>query len=220
MEIDALGGVMGRIADASAIQFKMLNRSKGPAVWSPRSQNDREGYSIEARRVVESTPGLEVIQGSVSLLHIEDDSFDYSVNEKKVAEEAALDGIYIVRTSLPLERMSPEDAVRNYKSLANVERAFRSMKTVDLLVRPIRHRTEERVRAHIFLCMLSYYVLWHMIQAWRPLTFADEDQDAKSTRDPVAPAKRSAEALAKAATKKTDDDDPVQSFRTLLDHLG
>ena len=153
-------------------------------------------------------------------LDIKDDGFEYAVNEQSVAEEAALDGIYIVRTSLPEERMSPEDAVRNYKSLANVERAFRSMKTVDLLVRPIRHRTEERVRAHIFLCMLSYYVLWHMIQAWRPLTFADEDQDAKSTRDPVAPAKRSAEALAKAATKKTDDDDPAQSFRTLLDHLG
>jgi transposase len=153
-------------------------------------------------------------------LNIEDDSFDYSVNEKSVAEEAALDGIYIVRTSLPLERMSPEDAVRNYKSLSNVERAFRSMKTVDLLVRPIHHRTEDRVRAHIFLCMLSYYVQWHMVQAWRPLTFADEDQDAKKTRDPVAPAKRSDEALAKAALKTTENDEPVHSFRSLLNHLG
>lgn len=153
-------------------------------------------------------------------LTIDDDSFDYSVNDKSVAEEAALDGIYIVRTSLPEERMSPEDAVRNYKSLANVERAFRSMKTVDLLVRPIHHRTEERVRAHIFLCMLAYYVQWHMTQAWRPLTFADEDQEAKTTRDPVAPAKRSDEALAKAALKTTQDDEPVHSFRSLLEHLG
>ena len=153
-------------------------------------------------------------------LTIDDDSFDYSVNDKSVAEEAALDGIYIVRTSLPEDRMSPEDAVRNYKSLANVERAFRSMKTVDLLVRPIHHRTEERVRAHIFLCMLAYYVQWHMTQAWRPLTFADEDQEAKTTRDPVAPAKRSDEALAKAALKTTQDDEPVHSFRSLLEHLG
>jgi len=153
-------------------------------------------------------------------LTIDDDSFDYSVNDKSVAEEAALDGIYIVRTSLPEDRMSPEDAVRNYKSLANVERAFRSMKTVDLLVRPIHHRTEDRVRAHIFLCMLAYYVQWHMTQAWRPLTFADEDQEAKTTRDPVAPAKRSDEALAKAALKTTQDDEPVHSFRSLLEHLG
>jgi transposase len=153
-------------------------------------------------------------------LNIEDDRFDYSVNEKSVAEEAALDGIYVVRTSLPKERISPEDAVRNYKSLSNVEHAFRSMKTVDLLVRPIHHRTEDRVRAHIFLCMLSYYVQWHMVQAWRPLTFADEDQDAKATRDPVAPAKRSDGALAKAELKTTEDDDPVHSFRSLLEHLG
>jgi len=153
-------------------------------------------------------------------LHIEDDSFTYSVNKKSVSEEAALDGIYIVRTSLPKKRMSPEDAVRNYKSLSNVERIFRSMKTVDLLVRPIHHRTEERVRAHIFLCMLSYYVQWHMMQAWRPLTFADEDQDAKKTRDPVAPAKRSEKAIAKAALKTTENDDPVYSFRSLLEHLG
>ena len=153
-------------------------------------------------------------------LTIADDSFDYSINDKSVAEEAALDGIYVVRTSLPEERMSPEDAVRNYKSLANVERAFRSMKTVDLLVRPIHHRTEDRVRAHIFLCMLSYYVQWHMMQAWRPLTFADEDQEAKTTRDPVAPAKRSDDALAKAALKTTKDHEPVHSFRSLLDHLG
>lgn len=153
-------------------------------------------------------------------LHIEDDNFTYNVNEKSVSEEAALDGIYIVRTSLPEERMSPEGAVRNYKSLSNVERAFRSMKTVDLLVRPIHHRTEERVRAHIFLCMLSYYVQWHMMEAWRPLTFADEDQGAKKTRDPVAPAKRSEEAIAKTALKTTENDDPVYSFRSLLEHLG
>ena len=97
-------------------------------------------------------------------------------------------------------RWTRAECVRNYKALANVERAFRSLKTVDLKVRPIHHRTADRVRAHIFLCMLAYYVEWHMREAWRELMFADTDQQAKATRDPVAPAKRSQAALAKVAT--------------------
>ena len=111
--------------------------------------------------------------------------------------------------------MDSADCVRNYKSLANVERAFRSLKTIDLKVRPIHHRTADRVRAHIFLCMLAYYVEWHMREAWRELMFADTDQQAKATRDPVAPAKRSKAALAKAARHTLDDGTPVHSFSTL-----
>ena len=153
-------------------------------------------------------------------LDIKDDSFTYRTKEKSISEEASLDGIYIVRTSLSSKRMSAEDAVRNYKALSNVERAFRSMKTVDLLVRPIHHRTENRVRAHIFLCMLSYYVQWHMKETWRPITFADEEQEAEATRDPVAPAKRSDKARGKALLKTTENDEPVHSFRSLLNHLG
>src|SRR5439155_16852459 len=106
--------------------------------------------------------------------------------------------------------------VRNYKSLANVERAFRSLKTIDLKVRPIHHRTADRVRAHIFLCMLAYYVEWHMREAWRELMFADTDNQAKATRDPVAPARRSKAALAKAARHTLDDGTPVHSFATLM----
>src|SRR4030067_2689574 len=98
--------------------------------------------------------------------------------------------------------MRAEDAVRSYKSLSDVERAFRSLKSIDLLVRPIRHRLEDRVRAHIFLCMLSYYVGWHMLEAWRPLLFADEDQKDKAERAPVAPAKRSEAALCTGAPKR------------------
>ena len=105
---------------------------------------------------------------------------------EKVAAEAALDGIYVIRTSLPPERIGAADAVRGYKALTQVERAFRSFKTLGLKVRPIRHYRDHRVRAHIFLCMLAYYVQWHMIEAWRPLLFADEDQAAKTLRDPVA----------------------------------
>jgi len=137
-----------------------------------------------------------------------------------VDEEAKLDGIYVVRTSLKKEHISTEDTVRNYKKLSQVERAFRSLKTIDLKVRPIHHRDADRVRAHIFLCMLSYYVEWHMHEALRPLLFSDEDLEAKTTRDPVAPAKRSASALAKAKTKKTAEGFEAHSFRTLMNHLG
>ena len=116
--------------------------------------------------------------------------------------------------------MSSGDAVRSYKALSSVERAFRSLKTVDLKVRPIHHHLETRVRAHIFLCMLAYYVEWHMREAWRELMFADEDQAAKATRDPVAPARRSAAAEEKASSKRLEDGTPVHSFHTLLAELS
>ncbi len=153
-------------------------------------------------------------------LRIEDRRFDFKVLEEQVAAEAALDGIYVIRTSVQKKRMSAADAVRNYKALANVERAFRALKTVDLKVRPIHHRLENRVRAHIFLCMLAYYIEWHLIEAWRPLLFTDEDQAAKAERDPVAPAERSEEALQKVLTHTLPDGTPVHSFRTLLEDLS
>jgi len=153
-------------------------------------------------------------------LDIRDNDFSFGINRDKVKKEAALDGIYIVRTSLPKERMDADETVRSYKLLSQAERAFRSFKTVDLMVRPIRHRLEDRVRAHIFLCMLAYYVQWHMMEAWRPLLYADEDQKAKDLRDPVAPAKRSDSAMKKVRTKRLDDGSRVHSFRSLLGHLG
>ena len=153
-------------------------------------------------------------------LVIDEHRFDYEIRQGQVAAEAALDGIYVIRTSLPKERISAPDAVRSYKSLSDVERAFRCLKSIDLLVRPIRHRLEDRVRAHIFLCMLSYYVEWHMLEAWRPLLFADEDRKAKAKRDPVAPAKRSDEALRKVATHTLEDGTPAHSFRTLLEEMA
>jgi len=154
------------------------------------------------------------------VLHIRDDHFDFHIDGKKVAAETMLDGIYVIRTSLPAARLSPEDTVRSYKSLSQVERAFRSMKTVDLKVRPIRHHLEKRVRAHIFLCMLAYYVEWHMRKAWRPLLFIDEEQEIKKTRNPVAPAKRSEAALRKVRSKCLDDGTEVHSFQTLLKLLS
>lgn len=153
-------------------------------------------------------------------LQISDESFSFTRKHEAIAAEAALDGIYIIRTSVEAARMEAADCVRNYKALANVERAFRSLKTVDLKVRPIHHRTADRVRAHILLCMLAYYVEWHMREAWRELMFADTDQAAKATRDPVAPAQRSQQAQDKVVSRTVADGTPVHSFSTLMAELG
>ncbi len=153
-------------------------------------------------------------------LTIPDTSLTFARKEDAIAAEAALDGIYIIRTSVSPERLDSASCVRHYKSLSQVERAFRSMKTVDLKVRPIHHRLADRVRAHIFLCMLAYYVEWHLKEAWRELLFADEDQAAKATRDPVAPAERSPGAKAKVARRHHEDGTPIHSFKTLLTELA
>lgn len=152
-------------------------------------------------------------------LDITDKSFTFSRIVENIAAEAALDGLYIIRTCVTAQRMDAATCVRTYKSLAQVERAFRSIKTMDLKVRPIHHHLEGRVRAHIFLCMLAYYVEWHMRQAWAPLMFADEDQTAKLTRDPVAPAKRSAAAMKKVLSRTLEDGTPTHSFQTLMKDL-
>jgi hypothetical protein len=153
-------------------------------------------------------------------LTIGESTFTFQRQLDSIAAEAALDGVYIIRTSVPTAQMDAAACVRNYKALTNVERAFRSLKTVDLKVRPIHHRTADRVRAHIFLCMLAYYVEWHMREAWRELMFADTETQAKAARDPVAPAKRSSAALAKVASHMLDDGTPAHSLRTLLEELG
>ncbi len=154
------------------------------------------------------------------VLNIRDGFFEFHINEKKVAAETALDGFYVIRTSLDKKQASAEDAVRHYKKLTRIEQAYRSLKTIDLKTRPIRHRTENRVRAHIFLCMLSYYVEWYMRGAWRSQLFCDEDQEAKKTRDAVAPATRSEAALKKVHSKVLSDGSSVQSFQTLLKLLS
>ena len=149
-------------------------------------------------------------------LQIADDGFTFTRKTDSIAAEAALDGLYIIRTSVKAQRMDAATCVRTYKSLAQVERAFRSIKTMDLQVRPIHHYLEGRVRAHIFLCMLAYYVEWHMRQAWRELMFTDEDQAAKLVRDPVAPAKRSDAAMHKVLSRTLEDGSPVHSFQSLM----
>jgi hypothetical protein len=153
-------------------------------------------------------------------LTIQDQAFGFARRHAAIAAEATLDGLYIIRTSVPAAQMDSADCVRHYKALANVERAFRSLKTIDLKVRPIHHRLADRVRAHIFLCLLAYYVEWHLRETWRELMFADTDQAAKAVRDPVAPARRSQAALAKVASKTLKDGTPVHSFATLMAELA
>ena len=153
------------------------------------------------------------------VLDIATEHFSFRIDEEKVTEEAALDGLYVIRTSVPAEQVDRDEAVRHYKDLNHVEAAFRSLKSDDLQIRPIHHRTEDRVRAHLFLCMLAYYVKWHMSEAWRGLLFADEDRLRLAERDPVTPATRSDAALDKVASKQLQDGSPAHSFRTLLNEL-
>jgi hypothetical protein len=155
-------------------------------------------------------------------LTITDDTFAYERRQEKIAEEAALDGLYVIRTSVPSEALPAEKVVRAYKGLAVAERAFRSLKSVDLKVRPVFHYAADRVRAHVFLCLLAYYVEWHMRRALAELLFDDENPEAGEARraSAVAPAQRSPSAEAKAAKRRGESDLPVHSFQTLLTDLG
>jgi transposase len=160
--------------------------------------------------------------GKHFVLKIEDSSFSYHRHETKIREEAALDGIYVIRTSVTSDSFSSQRTVRAYKDLSKVERAFRCMKTIDLKVRPIHHWLSDRIRAHVFLCMLAYYVEWHMRQKLAPILFEDDEKEEaeKARRSIVAPAERSSAAQHKDATKRTADGYPVHSFQTLLDDLA
>jgi transposase len=155
------------------------------------------------------------------ILTIRDGHLAWARREDAIQDEGLLDGIYVIRTSEPAERLTAADGVRSYKRLALVEQAFRCLKGIDLLVRPIYHRTAERVRAHILLCLLAYYVEWHLRRAWEPLLFEDEELAVdRRRRDPVAPARASESARLKKRTHATPDGVPVHSLRTLLAHLG
>jgi hypothetical protein len=155
-------------------------------------------------------------------LSITDNAFTWQRRHDVIAQEAALDGLYVIRTSVSAQQLDAAAAVAAYKSLSNVERAFRSMKTVDLHVRPVFHYNAQRVRAHVFLCMLAYYVEWHMRERLKPLLFDDEylDEASASRASPVVKAIRSEHAKAKDASKRADDGLPLHSFRTLLQDLA
>jgi Transposase DDE domain len=149
---------------------------------------------------------------------ITDTTFTYHRDQAGIDAEASLDGIYVLRTSVPATELDPAAVVESYKNLAHVERDFRSIKTDDLDLRPIHHRLDERVRAHVLICLLACYLVWHLRQAWAPLTFTDEHPPARD--NPVAPAQRSPQAQAKASTQHDANGNPLRSFRGLLNHLA
>jgi hypothetical protein len=151
-------------------------------------------------------------------LAITDHDFAYTPNTTGIAAEAALDGIYIVRTSLTTQRLDAAAVVDAYKGLKVVEADFRSLKAIDLDLRPIRHWTEQRVRAHVFICMLAAYLVWHLRRAWTPICFTDEHPPPRT--DPVAPAQRSTAATLKSSRRRTTDDQPAHSLTTILDELA
>jgi len=154
-------------------------------------------------------------------LHMEDGVFRWERDEASIEQQAALDGIYVIRTSEPKKRLSAKDTVRSYKNLGQVEQVFRCLKGIDIRVRPIYHREDPRVRTHVFLCLLAYYVEWHMRRALSPLLFDDEELTAnRKTRDPVAKAEPSPSSRRKKVERTTPDGLPVHSFDTLLDELG
>ncbi len=218
-----------RLMACRNVELGKLRAHKREALLAATEQElERIRARVETRsRVGQDVIGVRVGKvvnkykvGKHFALTIDDAHFEFHRRTEQVAAEAALDGLYVIRTSVPKQQMDSAEAVRSYKALAEVERAFRSMKTLDLHIRPIHHRLADRVRAHIFLCMLAYYVEWHLREAWRELLFADEDVKRKAHRDPVAAAKRSAAALQKVARRTLKDGSPAHSFRTLLHELS
>jgi len=154
-------------------------------------------------------------------LSIDDGQFGYTRRADAIEHEAELDGVYVIRTSESKASLSAEDAVRSYKNLAQVERVFRTFKGLDIRIRPIHHRTEERVRAHIFICLLAYYVEWHLRQVLAPLLFDDETLATdRKQRDPVAPAEPSTAAKFKKVARVSDNGMPIHSFKTLMAEMG
>ena len=185
----------------------------------------RKRKPLRGREAINRRVGREADRRKMAkhfTIEVEEADLSWSRREESIAEEARLDGIYIVRTSLSAEELGADEAVAAYKSLARVERAFRSLKTTQLQVRPMYVYSEEHVRGHVFLCMLAYYVEWHLRQKLAPLLFEDAEREAAQARreTPVEPAKVSEAAEAKAASKRTPEGLPVQSLRTLLEHLG
>jgi transposase len=190
------------------------------AVATRRAKNSLHGKALIGLRVGRVLGRFKV--GKHFKLEIAEESFSYQRNQDSITQEAALDGIYVIRTNVALAALSSADTVLSYKRLVHVERAFRCIKTVDLKLRPIHHHLADRVRAHVFICMLAYYVEWHMRRALAPMLFEDDDKPAaaRRRRSAVAKALRSEKAERKAHTKLAANGSPVHSFQTLLEDLA
>ena len=190
-----------------------------------RVATSRERNPLRGEQAISLRVGKEIGKFKMAKhfeLTITKDSFSYCRKEQQIREEAALDGLYVVRGNVEQKAMDSERMVATYKSLAMIERAFRCMKTVDLSLRPIYHRNEDRIRSHVFICMLAYYVEWHMREKLRPVLFAEDDPEgaAEARESVVRPAQRSPSAKHKDAHRRTTDGHPVQSFRDVLQDLA
>lgn len=196
---------------------KLLAEIRGATQRTKRALKGKDKIGIRVGKVINRYKMAKHF-----ITEIEEKRFEYRRDQQNIDHEAALDGIYIVRTSVSREHLEDHAAVRAYKDLSKVEQAFRSLKTVDLKVRPIYHRLENRVRAHVFLCMLAYYVEWHMRRALAPILFEEDapEEAAQLRKSIVAPAQRSERTQEKAQSKRTQDDFPVHSFSTLLKDLA
>ena len=205
----------GELLEATQMELETLAQSV---------TRNRERGQAEAAGAIGVRAGKIINHYKVAkhfVLTISEGRLSWTRDQAAIDKEELLDGIYVVRTSEPAERLTAADSVRSYKRLTLVEQAFRSLKGIDLLVRPIHHRTDNRVRAHILLCVLAYYVEWHLRRAWEPLLFEDEEAATnRQRRHPVTQAKASESARRKKTTGKTSGDLAVQSFRTLISHLG
>ena len=185
-----------------------------------RSKNPYHGKDRLGRRVQREAGKYKMLKHFT--LTIEEKSFDFARNEESITKESAVDGYYIIRAGrISEEEMKSEDLVNAYKKLTEVERAFRTLKSIDLRLRPIYHREEEMVRAHLFLCMIAYYVEWHMREALAPMLFIDEHKEQVRERrtSPVEPMIKSGEAQRKAEEKTDAEGHPLHSFQTLMEHL-
>ena len=179
-----------------------------------RRLRDRDKINYRLGRVLASSKVAKYFRWDITA-----EGLEYERNQQAIERDEVLDGVYVIRTSLSQEKLKTSEAVRAYKRLAQVERALRSLQSVDLHLRPIYHRLPDRVRAHVLLCLLAYHVEWHMRQALVPLLF-DDEQRGEEPSSPVAPAERSAAARAKARRKRTPEGLPVQSFQDWLKDLA
>lgn len=201
--------------------LQATERKLEPIRWATKRKTnplrDRKNIGLRVGKVI----GKYKMEKHFELT-ITDDSFTYARREENIAAEAMLDGLYVVRTSVVTEVMAADRVVQTYKSLSRVERAFRSMKTVDLQLRPIYHHKDDRIRSHVFVCMLAYYVEWHMRERLKEVLFDDCDREAaQATRSSVvAPSIRSETAKRKDATRRTATGHPVQSFQDLLKDMA
>ena len=212
------------LADERVRKREALLRATEKLLAKVKAKVDRQRRPLRGKSEIGVEVGKVVNRKKVAKhfrLEIEPDRFEYTRDQEKIDAESSLDGLYIIRSNVRASRMSDEQVVGHYKNLASVERAFRSLKSIDLRVRPIYHRLSDRVRSHIFLCMLAYYIEYQLRQLLAPLMFVDEDKVSAESRDSiVSPARRSESAKRKDATRRNEADVPLSSFRDILESLS